>query len=206
MEPAELSLKLVEITLQKKHAEILSDILKIGIPSLITLCSLLSAYLIAKKSNEKDITITKLKFDSDSNKEIMTREIELVKNVSVGLSEVHNTASQYTSLFAAKLDLLRSGLPFPKEREDNLSAAYDAYVKRLHDNIVIESNILLLGNQEIIDAFRAYHSLITSVCTNHAPHDVQIKYNDLLNEVNKLNAQKETVFRSLSARYLSGYS
>lgn len=206
MEPAELSLKLVEITLQTKHAEILSDILKIGIPSLITLCSLLSAYLIAKKSNEKDITITKLKIDSDSNKEIMNREIELVKNVSVGLSEVHNAASQYTSLFAAKLDLLRSGLPFPKESEDNLSTAYDAYVKRLHDNIVIESNILLLGNQEIIDAFRAYNSLITSVCTNHAPHDVQIKYNELLNEVNKLNAQKETVFRLLSARYFSGYS
>lgn len=206
MDPTELSLKLSEITLQTKRAEILSDFLKIGIPSLITLCSLLSAYWIAKRSNEKDVTITKLKIDSDSKKEIMSREVALIKNISVGISQVHNNATQYISLFAAKLDLLANGLPFPDDIKTKLSDAYDVHVKSMHDNIVIESNVLLLGDQQIIASFIEYHSLLTAIGKDYAPHNIQVRYNDLMNEGHKLNTQKETLFRFLSASYLAGYS
>lgn len=69
MDPSEISLKIAEITLATKRSEIWSDVLKIGIPSLIAVISLIITYFISKRSNEKDIAITKLKIGSDSKKE-----------------------------------------------------------------------------------------------------------------------------------------
>ena len=207
MDPSEISLKIAEITLATKRSEIWSDVLKIGIPSLIAVISLIITYFISKRSNEKDIAITKLKIGSDSKKETKNQEVELIKSISGDLSKVYDKSSRYTSLLAAKLDMLKDGLPFPKKNEDKLSELYELYTISLHDNIAIEASILLLGDEDITDIFRKYNSLLSGTCTNYAPHDTTAnKYNELLNEVMKLGKQKDFLFRLLSKRYLAGYA
>lgn len=87
-------------------------------------------------------------------------------------------ATKYKSSFAVKLALLSDGKPFPDTEEVELINTYDQCVKSMLDNIVIESNILLLGDQQIIAAFREYNFLFTAL---HALYDVKVKYEDLMN-------------------------
>jgi hypothetical protein len=200
MEPLEISLKLAEITLQTKKADLYGDLVKIGIPSFIALVGAVSSFILALKNYKKDLIIAKLNIDNESNKNKGKLKSDLIKEISIGISKLHSLVIKYSSLFASKLDLSDDNLPFPAMND--LSKLHNELILALHEFYETETNILLLGNNNIIAAFRDFHTSITYLCSEYNPIDSG-NYNKFNQDTININIKKEALFKELSAHYLN---
>lgn len=68
--------------------ELLSDLIKIGVPSLIALAGTISSVVLAIKGNRKDIQIEKLRIENEAEKERNKRKGELIEQISVNLTKL----------------------------------------------------------------------------------------------------------------------
>jgi len=177
MDETRLAIMSAEIAL--KNREIIGDIVKIGIPSFIAFTGLVTTYFVTVKGHKKDMTIAKLHIDNDKEKEVSQRKVQLIKDISIGISKLHSSAMAYAAKLAAKLDLAKKGIPLPAEELECVSISYQDFLSEIHNNFNNESNIYLLGNQVIIDKFRDCHFGVTNLCSAYAPYDNSINYNDL---------------------------
>ncbi|OGU13381.1 MAG: hypothetical protein A2076_17155 [Geobacteraceae bacterium GWC2_53_11] len=143
MEASEISLKLAQLTLQAKQTDLTSDLIKIGIPSLIALVGTVSTIVLGLKSHQKDLTIASLNAEKESAKEKSRLTAELVKEISISIGEIHAIAIRYATLFAGKIDLISEGHPFPSMIE--LREGHSKLLHKLHEIYETETNILLLG-------------------------------------------------------------
>lgn len=199
MEPSEISLKLAELALQAKQVEITSDLIKIGIPSIVALVGTICTIIVAFKSHQKDLTIAKLNAGKEQEKEKARLKAELIKEVSVNIGEIHAVAIRYVTLFASKIDLLTAGHPFPNMAE--LRERHEQLLSKLLDIYETETKILLLGNVDVTKAFREFHNSLTAVCYNFNPQD-SVDLDKVHQDTFLIGQKKDTLYKELSTQYL----
>jgi len=202
MNESEITIKLAEVALSKARADLLDDIVKIGIPSLIAFAGIVSTFLLTKSNQEKDLSIQEINNTHDLNKEKNIRTGELIKNISLRLMELHANTIKYTSLLFAKIDMEKSSIPFSANSRQELSDNYQVLLGSLHDTFEIEAQIYLLGIKDIELEFAKYQLYITNMHANFSPSTGAEKADELINIQEKIREFRESLFKSLSEAYL----
>jgi len=203
MNETEATIKVAEIALSNARNELYTDIVKIGIPSLIALAGIISTYILTKTGHKKDIKIEKLRNRNELNKENKDRVGELIKSISLSLSELHAKMLEYTSLLFSKMELENGGLIFPTDKQENLSELYQEYLNLIHTSFEIESKVYLLGSAEVDKAFVKYQGEITILHTSFTPSASATQITDLGTKLILLRDIRENIFNLLSNEYLS---
>ena len=204
MNEAEIALKTAELLNSKAWAELLNDIVKIGIPSLVAIAGITSTYFLTRASHRKDITIENLKIIHDTKKEVHSRTGELIQSINLGLTELHQITITYANYLWAKLDMSKDGLPFPEESRKELSSQYQKLVDCLHEIFAIEAQVYLLGVKRIDEQFVSYQSAVSDLSINFEPKIGLNKMKPLEEKLIEIRGLREKLFSSLSEVYLIG--
>lgn len=202
MNEAEIALKTAELALSKARSELFDDALKIGIPSLVAIVGIISTYFLTRSGHKKDLKIEALRASHETKKEINTRTGDLIRNITIGLSRLHQAMLLYANHLFAKVDMERDGLAFPEKNRKELSAQYQAYVDILHDSFSIEAQVFLLGQKDINEKFVRYQAALSEFSMNFVPSigpDMQEQFQPRLLHIRDL---RERLFESLSEVYL----
>lgn len=198
METSEITLKLAELVLQTKQADIRSDLIKIGIPSLVALVGTISTIIIGLKSHQKDLTVAKLNAEKESSTEKARLKVALIREISSGIAEVHVATIEYASLFASKIDLSAKGYSFPAM--DDLRNKHKHLLNKLHDIYKTQSDVLLLGQSEVIKSFHEFYHSMTEFSEEYSPTSAA-DYDKVNQDTYAIYQKKETLYRQLSDLY-----
>lgn len=199
METSEVALKLAGLVLQTKQADIRSDLIKIGIPSLVALVGAISTIIIGLKSHQKDLTIAKLNLEKESSKERTKLKVELIREISNDIAAIHVAAIEYASHYASKIELLAEGRPFPEMGK--LRDKYEVMIKKMQENYKTDTAVLLLGEIEIIQTFRELSSSVTKFCSKYNPISNYADCGSLHQDTYTINQKKEVLYQQLSGLY-----
>ncbi len=202
MDESELVLKTAELALSKSKAELYDDALKIGIPSIVALAGIVSTYFLTTSSHKKDLKIQALQVKYDAQKEMYSCTGDLIKNIAIGLTELHKTMLTYAGHLSAKISMEKDGLTFPEKNRKELSSQYLAYVDILHESFSIEAQTFLLGKNDIDQKFENYRSAISDLSMNFSPSIGPDRLEELQNKLLKIRDFREVLFKSLSKVYL----
>jgi len=202
MDESEIILKMAELALSKSRTELFNDALKIGIPSIVAIAGIISAYLLTRSGHKKDLKIENLRVSHDTQKEAHARTGDLVKSISIELIRLHQVMLTYTGSLFVKLDMEKDGLQFPEKSRQELSAHYKAYVDILSESYAIGAQILLLGQKDIGEQFANYRTAVTKLSLNFAPSIGQDMLEKLQPEILSTTDIREKLFESLSDAYL----
>ena len=160
-----------EVQASKEMVEIYSDLVKIGIPSLVAIVGAVASFVLALKNIRKDVLIENLRIEKDLEEERNKRAGAIIEEVSSSISEIQYKLSQYASRYAAKIDVVADGLPFPPEEKQRLSTYYDQLNKTLQLGASTRTKLHLLGKEELISCFDSYWKTVTYISAHFAPHD-----------------------------------
>jgi hypothetical protein len=202
MNESEIALKTAELALSKAKAELVNDAIKIGIPSIVAIAGVISTFFLTKSGHKKDLEIESLRATNETQKEINARTGDLIKNITIGLSRLHQAMLLYANHLFAKVDMEKDGLQFPEKNRKELSAQYQAFVDILHDSFSVEAQIFLLGKKDIDEKFMNYQSALSELSMNFVPSigpDMQEALQQRLLATRDL---REMLFDSLSEVYL----
>lgn len=190
----------VEVT-SKEMIELFSDLIKIGIPSIIALVGVVFSFVLAIKGHKKDLLIENLRAETDVEKERNSRKGELIQDISLGISQIHTITIKYGTKLSAKIETEESGEIFPDKNRIELSSIYDKLNKDLHIGIDVKAKVYLLGNAQVIKSFQEYWSSITEFSMSCSPGD-QITYKEVGNKLLVIGKNQESVYSLLSNIYL----
>lgn len=202
MNESEIALKIAGLALSKARAELVNDAIKIGIPSIVAIAGVISTFLLTKSGHKKDLEIESLRASNETQKEIYARTGDLIKNITIGLSRLHQVMLLYANHLFAKVDMEKDGLQFPEKNRKELSAQYLAFVDILHDSFSVEAQVFLLGKKDIDEKFMNYQSALSELSMNFVPSigpDMQEALQQKLLATRNL---REMLFDSLSEVYL----
>ena len=202
MNESEIALKTAELALSKARAELYDDAIKIGIPSLVAIAGIISTYCLTKSGHKKDLKIEALRALNETKKEVDTRTGDLIRNITIELSRLHQAMLLYANNLFAKVDMERDGLAFPEKKKKELSAQYQAYVDILHDSFSIEAQVFLLGQKDIDEKFVSYQSALSELSMNFAPSIGPDRQEPLQQMLLQIRDLRERLFDSLSKVYL----
>lgn len=202
MNEAEIALKMAELALGKSRIELFDDAVKIGIPSIVAIAGIVSTYFLTRSGHKKDLKIENLRISHDTQKEIQTRTGDLIKSISLGLTELHQKTLAFATLLFAKLDMEKDGLPFPDKSRKELSALYQAYVDCLHESFAIEAQIYLLGHKNIDEQFVKYQTTVSELSKTFVPSSGSDTLEALQHKLLAIRDLREALFNSLSRAYL----
>lgn len=202
MNESEIALKTAELTLSKANAELVSDAIKIGIPSIVAIAGTISTYLLTKSGHKKDLEIESLRASHETTKEINARTGDLIRNITIGLSRLHQSMLRYANHLYAKVDMEREGLVFPERNRKELSVQYQEFVDILHDSFSIEAQVFLLGKKDVDEKFMKYQSALSELSMTFVPSIGPDMREVLQQRLITIRDQREGLFGSLSKVYL----
>lgn len=190
-----------EQVISKELIELYSDLVKIGIPSLIALIGAISSFLLATKNIKKDIKIENLRIDKELEAKRNERKGALIQDASDVLTELQSYFIKYGSSLAAKIETLEAGESYPQKEAHRLSTYYDQLNKAMRKGAGALSKLHLLGDSDAIQYFNVYWSSVTGFSMNYAPRDNN-SYQNLMKEMLIVKQNHEAVFSILSDIYL----
>ncbi len=202
MDESELALKTAETALSKSRAELYSDLVKIGIPSLIAIAGIVSTYLLTKASHAKDLVIENLRDSHNTKNEINERTGELIKEITTDISKLNKTMLLYSNGLHAKITMDRDRLLFPEENKKELSNKYHDFVEMLHDIFSTEAKVMLLGRENINENFFNYQIELTRLSTNLNPFVGPDKIDELDQRLFRTRDLHKALIQSLSTVFL----
>ena len=202
MDESEIVLKTAELALSKSRADLYDDAVKIGIPSIIAIAGIISTYLLTRSGHKKDLKIETLRVEHDTKKEVHSRTGDLIKSITIGLTELHKTMLIYATNLHAKIDMEKDGVVFPEKNRKELSTQYQVYVDILHESFSIEAQVFLLGKKDINNEFINYQTALSELSMNFIPPIGPEKLEKLQQRLFKIKDIREKLFDSLSKVYL----
>lgn len=130
----------------------IKDLIQIGIPSLVTLVSLLVTFLLGKASHQKDIAIANLSSESEKRKITSERKANLIKNIATALTEVENACGTYSGIFRRT----RKDTPVPISASQELQDAFCALSSAIDKCCGARTATYLLGDSRVGTLFELY--------------------------------------------------
>jgi len=181
--------------------ELYSDLIKIGIPSLVTIVTAILAACLAIRSHRKDVYIERLRMASGNDREVKAKQGELIQRIVADLNEVHIPLLRYGTLVAeditsdVKIPLLR------EMRQGSISDAFDELSRAAQEGHKAKINVHLLGNLEVTLGYEAYWQALLRFLNECSPDkDVSLDLIHVRHEAVK--CKQEYILGLLSKIYL----
>lgn len=144
-----------------QNNDYLSDLIKIGIPSLVALVGTLSSVVLAWWNHKQNVLIETLRYGNEAGREKVARTGELVRTCAVEVGDLHHHVSAYTSVLFARIDTEAAGDPWAEAERELLSEAYQAALAAFHRHLSVQSYVVLLGDPELIRMHQSYVAVIS---------------------------------------------
>lgn len=144
-----------------QNLELLSDLIKIGIPSLVALAGTLSSVAMAWWAHKQNLNIEGLKHRNEAEKERYARTGELVKLCAIEVGELHHHLTAYASVLFARMDTEAAGEPWPQAEQELLAERFQEAVAALHKHLSIQSYVVLLGDADLSKKHQEYLGVVS---------------------------------------------
>lgn len=148
--------------------ELISDLIKIGIPSVVALAGTISSLLLASWGNRQSILIAKLQHHHNQEIERNNRTGELAKLCAADLSKLHERFISFCTIFFAKIDTLACNDPWLEAEQELINDRYQEALLSLSNHTTIRSYATLLGNDELARTHQIYLDLISKIINTYA--------------------------------------
>jgi hypothetical protein len=213
MNETELPIRLAQLALDSKQASLFSDLIKIGLPSLVAIVSAFitlkvstlnaaSQIKITKNNNNYDKKIALIKIEHEKNLLVNDRSNaiakELAENVTIGYEAIRGYTYQLNGLVHAKSE----GRTPSQYNFNQVSTEYTAST-RVYDSVrsKIKTAAMLIGNTEITTAVNAFERSILDIlakCTSNT----ELPLNEIFDYTTKFESVTDSLFNKLGV-YLS---
>lgn len=182
-------------------AQVLSDLIKIGIPSLVAIVTaVISAYL-ALKAHKKDLIIEKLRIADSTKKDLKTRQGELIERIAGDLNTVQVPLIKYGT-FVAEDIVSDIKIPIAVEmRQMSISDAYEALSEAVQNGSRTKVDIYLLGNRSLVSAYEEYWQSLKTFLNQCSPAK-GFDLDTLLSRHEVVKRKQEVILEALSNMYL----
>jgi len=177
----------------------ISDLIKIGIPSLVTLATGLYAYLLGRAGHKKDIAIEQLRSDSANARIASEKKSALVMEVAAKISAVENAMGRHSGVFRSEnikdestvtVDALEKAREAFREVGNAIDACIGARVQ-----------IDLLGDSKLSARYTIFMESLFTYQAQARP-DKNMNGFDLTGWFNRVGNQKAEVLRMLGEIHL----
>ncbi|MDF9401815.1 MULTISPECIES: hypothetical protein [Vibrio] len=190
--------QVIEYGINKELASVVSDMFKVGIPSVVAIVTSWFTYKAGKKNSELTRTIAEMNIESEANKLASERQYALILDISHDLTEIYEQTRAYHSVLLANIKLKLEGKEVSQELElklyKNLSSQYETENSKMQ---FLLSKSYLIGDQELItlvDEFREL--LITTMGKLHI--DTGLSFDDAVYELMPLTGKRTKIYERLS--------
>lgn len=181
---------------------VLSDLIKIGIPSFVAIIGTLSTIIISLKSHKKDLMIEQLKYKNDIEKEKFTRVKELVQLCAKEITKLHAVLTSYTSYLYAKLDAEKDGEILEENAILNALDYRHDLIDAYSANITTQSYIFLIGDEILTKTFIRYYSSISEFTLVPLEEFNHTHFDALSTRMTELRDLHANIMLLLSNKYL----
>jgi hypothetical protein len=186
-----------------------SDLVKIGIPSLV---AVLSTYFTvrmslksAKTQKDYDKQIAELNNRHDSQKRISEKKDKLIEEILNGLSEIYAAAFDYLPLIASKREeeLGKARVEALKIHESRVQQAYQ-HLKNMRNKHLSRTGsfVLLLNNEEIKIAYGKFIIAVSDIFVRRDV-DTELSVEELV-DFKSIHTPFQKLCELLSEEYLHG--
>lgn len=156
------------VTLHMDSNELISDLIKIGIPSLVAFAGTISSLLLAWWGNKQNILITNLQHSHTQQVERNNRTGELAKLCARDLSRLNDKFVSFGTIFYAKIDTLNCDDLWPEAEQKLITERFQEALLSLGNHATIKSYILLLGDERLAGLHDAYLKTVSKITTSYA--------------------------------------
>jgi hypothetical protein len=179
--------------------ELISDAVKIGIPSLVALAGTASAVAISKISNRHALDLEIQRSRNAAGREEEQRRTDLVHRTAVALTRLHHHVIGLAAILSARYDTLASEDDWG---DDEISIENDArqnLVTAVHTHFEAKTQVLLLGDKNLIVKHEAYYRMASEMMArtvdgledsktylDELQKSLAPSYSDLLTELSKI--------------------
>ncbi|OXX28416.1 hypothetical protein, partial [Vibrio sp. V08_P9A1T1] len=87
--------QVIEYGINKELASVVSDMFKVGIPSVVAIVTSWFTYKAGKKNSELTRTIAEMNIESEANKLASERQYALILDISHDLTEIYEQTRAY---------------------------------------------------------------------------------------------------------------
>lgn len=148
--------------------ELISDLIKIGIPSLVAFAGTISSLLLAWWGNKQSLLITNLQHSHDQQIERNNRTGELAKLCARDLSFLNDKFIGFGTIFYARIDTLNCNDPWPEAEQELITERFQEALLSLGNHTTIKSYIMLLGDDRLADLHDTYLESVSKVTESYA--------------------------------------
>lgn len=172
-----------------------SDLIKIGIPSLVTLVTGLYSFILTLMGHKKDIFIEKLRSDYDKSKIESEKKSALVMEIVVKISAVENAMAKHSGVFRS--ESIHDESMVTDKIMKKIRSAYLDVGTAIDACIGARAQVDLLGDSILSAKFNAFlGSLFTF--QNKARPDENMDALEMTEWFERVGRQKEAVLEKLS--------
>lgn len=174
--------------------ELISDLIKIGTPSVVALAGIIISLLLASWGNKQSILIASLQHHHNQEIERNNRIGELAKICASDLSKLHCHLISFCTILFAKIDTFASNEPWPKNEQELISDSYQEALLSLSNHMSIKSCIMLIGNEGLAKTHQKYLDSVSILIDIYAKsEDMEADtFDDLVSQSNHWCAQLTT--------------
>lgn len=181
--------------------ELISDLIKIGIPSVVALAGVISSLLLALWGNKQSILIAKLQHHHNQEIEKNNRTGELAKTCAAEVSKLHDHFISFCTIFFAKIDTLSCHEIWSETEQELISDRYQEALLSLSSHTTIRSYTILLGNEELAKTHAIYLDLVSQIINTYTESG-DMDANTFENLVNQSNHWHAKLTKQISDIYL----
>ncbi|MBE9490268.1 MAG: hypothetical protein IMY67_08255 [Bacteroidetes bacterium] len=212
MDENQIALEAAKLSLDLKHSQFLSDLVKIGIPSLVAIISGVITYKVslnttsinfriselAKSHEEK---LTKLNIEHEKIKIIDERRHKLVLEMANDLAEICNSNIEYLRNLATLKHGIQEGKEIPKVTSDKVLSQYLISTK-ITDELLskVISFSLLTGNKVLVSELNVLGLLLVKIYAD-CVSDSDITFEEVVSFRGKLQDTRSKIFEVMSDEF-----
>lgn len=176
-----------------------SDLIKIGIPSLFAVASLVANCWQTRKGHEKDLTIEKLRHSAEAWKAMTEKRSALVMEIATKITAAENALAMHSGIFR------KHGIADESQVSDEIldeARTVFAGVNATVDSCIGATVLVrLLGDAKTTAQFELFLQSLFSFQKYANPNQSMDRF-ELMEWSDKVKHQKNAVLGSLSAIYL----
>ncbi|CAN0621504.1 protein of unknown function [Burkholderia multivorans] len=185
--------------LPSADSSLLGDLIKIGIPSLVTIVSGAFTLVLGLAGHRKDRLIEKLRRDADRSRINSERKASLVMEIVVKMGAVDNAMAGYSGVFRS--EGIDGNNPPSTAAVEKARAAFSEMGRAVDACIGALPQVHLLGEPKTSAAFTLFLQTLFGFQKYANPEKTMDPFK-LTAESDKVNVQKVAVLAKLSAIYL----
>lgn len=181
--------------------ELISDLIKIGIPSVVALAGTLSSLILAWWGHKQSLFIKKIQYLHDIQKERDSRTGDLVRECSLQINSLHDDFVSFGIMFYAKVDTLANMDPWLEAEQEVITARFQKALDSLQRHAAVKSYVMLLGDDELSEMYKSYLAAIGLVVGGYSS-DRLASVDELSSFIDQANGVQLEIMKKMSSIYL----